>query len=135
MEHIPLLTDDGSTSPAYPPYLLIFDNGTTTERKYEDLSEAMHPSATASSPVPHNNIGIPTLFQDKSKAKMDINGVFHKGYISRQANNNYHFRVQHGPHSPTELWGVPLKIFEKSWYKMIMDETLFPSHNNGLDLS
>ena len=49
VEHFPLIPADGSTPPADPLYLLRFDDGIATERKYEDLSKAMHPSATASS--------------------------------------------------------------------------------------
>ena len=43
----------------------------------------MHPSATTFSIILHDNIGLPTLFQDRYKAKKDINGIFQKGYISR----------------------------------------------------
>ena len=72
----------------------------------------MHPSATASSTSPHDDIGLPYLFQDISKAKMDINGVFQKGYIKRYANNTYRFSIRRGPRSPTELWGGLLHNFE-----------------------
>ena len=60
---------------------------------------------------------------------MEINGVFQKGYISRQAYNTYRFSVRFGPLSPTELWGVPLHEFEKRWDEMMIYETLFPVHN------
>ena len=60
----------------------------------------MHLSATSSSPVPHDDIRIFTLFQDGSKAKMSTNGVFQEGYISRKSDNTYHLSVQHGPLSP-----------------------------------
>ena len=43
----------------------------------------MHPSAAASSPAPHDNIGLPILFQYGYKAIMEIDGVFQKGYISK----------------------------------------------------
>ena len=47
----------------------------------------MHNYAVAYSPAPHDYIGLTTLFQDVSNATMYINGVFQKGYISRQADN------------------------------------------------
>ena len=73
----------------------------------------MHPSTTASLTAPQNDIGLPTLFQDGSKAKMYINGVFQKGYIKIWANHTYRFSVRRGPRSPTELFGVPLHEFEQ----------------------
>ena len=89
----------------------------------------MHPSTTASSTAPHNDIGLLSLFQGGSKATMDINGVLQKGYIQQQANKTYHFSVRHSPRSPTEIWGVPLHEFEQHWDKLMTDETLFPGHN------
>ena len=53
----------------------------------------MHPSATASSPDPHDNIGLLTLFLDRYKATMYIDIFFQKGCISRQANNTHHFSI------------------------------------------
>ena len=81
----------------------------------------MHPSSTAPPTAPHNYIGLTSLFQDVSKATMDINGVFQKGYISIQANNTYRFSVRHSPRSPIEIWGVPLNKFEEHWDKMMME--------------
>ena len=79
VEHLPLIPADGSIPPADPPYLIRFDDSTSNKLKYEDLSKAMHPSATSSSPTHHDDIGLPTLFQYISKDTMDINGVFQKG--------------------------------------------------------
>ena len=73
----------------------------------------MHPSTTSSSAAPHNGIGIPSLFQDRYKATMDINCVLQKGYIQQQADNTYCFGIRYSPLSPTELWGVPLHEFEQ----------------------
>ena len=89
----------------------------------------MHPSNTASSTATHDDISLPSLFKDGSKATTDINGVLHKGYIKRQANNTYRFSVQLGPRPPTELWEVPLHEFKQHWVELTMDETLFPVHN------
>ena len=89
VEHLPLITSDGFIPPADPPLLLRFDNGTATEQKYEYLSKDIHPSATAYSLSPNDNIVLPTLFHVVSKSTMDSNGAFRKGYISRQADNNY----------------------------------------------
>ena len=83
VEHIPILPSDRSIPPTDQTYLLKFDNDTTTKLKYKYLSEAMHPSATTFSIILHDNIGLPTLFQDRYKAKKDINGIFKNGYISR----------------------------------------------------
>ena len=60
---------------------------------------------------------------------MDINSVLQKGYISRQANNTNQISILSGPLSPTELWLVPIHKFEQHWDEMMMDKTLFPSHN------
>ena len=73
VKHLPLIPSDGSTPPADPPYLLRFGDVTATERKYKDLSKSMHPSVTASSTAPQDDIGLPTLFQEGSKATMEIN--------------------------------------------------------------
>ena len=111
VEHIPLIPADGSTPRADPPYLLRFDDGTATERKYKYLSKAILPSVTTSSTLPHDDIGLSTLLQDGSKSTMEINGVFQKGYISRYADNAYRFSVRRVPRSPTELWRAPLHAF------------------------
>ena len=89
----------------------------------------MHPSTTASSTTPHDNIGLPSLFKDGSKATMYVNVVFQKGYIKRQSDNTYRFSVCRGPHPPTDLRGVPLHEFEKYWDELIMEETLFLGNN------
>ena len=89
----------------------------------------MHPSTTASSTAPHDNIVLLTLSQYVYKATMEINGVFQKGYISRQANSIYHFSIQRGTHPPIVLWGVSLYKFEQHWDEMMMGETIFPGHN------
>ena len=60
---------------------------------------------------------------------MELNGVFQKGCISRQAGNTYRFSVRRGPRSPTEIWGVPLHKFEQHWDEIMMEETVFPGHN------
>ena len=89
----------------------------------------MHPTTTASSTSPHDDIGLPSLFQYGSKSTMYINGVFQKGYIKRQAEKTYRFSVRRGPRFPTELWGVPLHEFEQHLNELMMDETVFPGHN------
>ena len=129
VKHLPLILVDDPTPPANPPYLLRFDDGTAIERKYEELAEAMHPSTTASSTSPHDNIGLPSIFKDGYEATIDINRVFQKGYIKRQADNTYRFSVRGGPLSPTELWGFPLHEFEQQCDKLMMYKTLFLGHN------
>ena len=89
----------------------------------------MHPSTTASSTAPHDYIVLPLFFKDGSKATMDTNGVFQKGYIKHQSENNYRFSVLRVHRSPTEIWEVTLHKFEQHWDKLMMDETLFPNHN------
>ena len=89
----------------------------------------MHTSATASSPAPHNNIDLTNIFQYGSKATMEINYVFQKDYMSRQANNTYRFSVRCGPYSPAELYGFPIHKSDQHCNEMIMYKTLFPGHN------
>ena len=129
VEHTPLIPSDSPNPPDDPPYLLQFDDITAIGRKYEELREVMHPSTTASSKAPHYDIGLPSLFHYGSKYTMEINGVFHKGYIKHQADKTYRFSVRHGPFPPTELWGIPLHEFEQNWEELMMEETLFPVHN------
>jgi hypothetical protein len=101
-------------------YTILLDNGSTVERKFEDLLDPTEPSAPTASDITDPFACMPHFLSEGQKVTVDHNGAFHKGFIHHSPSAGYHVAVKRNLRSSKNDFTVPLPQFCQQWSTLAM---------------
>jgi len=120
---------DDCTSNATPGYVILLDDGTTTEVSFEDLTATAASSHTADETASDPFEDLPHFLQRHSKLTMDHHGAFHKGYLQHSVQGGFVFEVRRNLRSTKVDFTIPLPNFVRQWTTLVGDDTIIPGHS------
>jgi hypothetical protein len=118
---------DGDSAPS--TYTILLDDGTTIERKFEDLLDPTESSEPAASDAVNPFAGLPSFLSEGSKITVDHNGAFHKGFIHHSPTLGFHVAVKRNLRSNKVDFTVPLPSFRQNWSSLVGDNVILPGHS------
>jgi hypothetical protein len=109
-------------------YTILLDDGTTVERKFEDLLDPTDSSPPSATDVVNPFAGLPSFLHEGQKVTVDHNGAFHKGFIHHSPSAGFHIAVKRNLRSTKNDFTVPLLNFRQNWSTLVGDNIVIPGH-------
>jgi hypothetical protein len=109
-----------------PQYLILFDDGSTKSVPACDMPTLIPKPHTNSSDLSHL---LPPFLCVNSKIRLDHEGQYHKGYLTKSSDGLYTFSYKSHVNKTYADWCIPLPNFPTTWHKLCTEGKLYPGHN------